>query len=87
MRDGGWVGKAVGSQGEVIGVFGDEVTCCKEIAGDSWRHRHDAIKQHVVSEAALAAVQCGCQVFGLFSDLLPATLVEPRGELQYGGQP
>ena len=86
VRDGGWVGKAVGSQGEVIGVFGDEVTCCKEIAGDSWRHRHDAIKQHIVSEAALAAVQCDCEVFGLFSDLLPAALVEPGGELQYGRQ-
>ena len=35
VRDGGWVGKTVGSQGEVIGVFRD-ATSCKEIAGDSW---------------------------------------------------
>ena len=60
VRDGGWVGKAVGTQGDVIGVFGDEITCCKEIAGDSWRHRHDAVKQHIVEEAALAGVQCDC---------------------------
>ena len=34
----------------------------------------------------MAGVQCDCEVFGLFSDLLPAALVEPGGELQYGRQ-
>ena len=44
------------------------------------------MKQQIVAEAAMAGVQCDCEVFGLFSDLLPAVLVEAGGELQYGKQ-
>ena len=86
VRDGSWVGKPVGSQGAVIDLYGDEIQCCRDITGDSWRHRHDQVKQHIVAEAALAGVQLDCEVFGLFSDLLPAVLVEPGGELEYGRQ-
>ena len=43
-------------------------------------------KQHVVSEAALSGVPLDCEVFGKFSDLLPAALVEEGGELQWGQQ-
>ena len=38
------MGQQVETRGEVIDKFGDSVLCCKEIPGDSWRHRHDEIK-------------------------------------------
>ena len=40
LREGGWVGKHVGTKGEVVDRFGDAVQCCPEIPGDSWRTRH-----------------------------------------------
>ena len=70
----------------MIDVYRDKIQCCKEITGDSWRHRHDQVKQHIAAEAALSGVQLDCEVVGLFSDLLPAVLEEPEGELQYGRQ-
>ena len=55
IRDGGWLGKAIpGGGGEVIDMFGDRVMNCPRIAGDTWRKRHDTVKQHVTAEAALA---------------------------------
>ena len=54
VRDGGLVGKPLGSQGAVIDVYGDEIQCCREITGDSWRHRHYQVKQHIAAEAALS---------------------------------
>ena len=56
VRDGGWVGKRVGGRGEVIDKYGDAVMCCKEICGDSWRRRHDAVKERIVTEATLASL-------------------------------
>ena len=38
------------------------------------------------TEAALSGVPLDCEVYGLFSDLLPATLEEEGGELQWGRQ-
>ena len=84
LREGGWVGKVVGKEGKIIDKFGDSIMCCKEIPGDSWRKRHDLVKQHVVAEAALSGVSIDCEVYGLFSDLLPAALSEEGGELQWG---
>ena len=74
LRDGGWVGRPVGSKGDVVDKFGDSVMCCNQIPGDSWRTRHDTIKQHIVTEAALSKVPTDCEVYGMFSDLLPAAL-------------
>ena len=34
LRKGGWVGKPVGTKGQVIDKFGDAVLCCHEIPGD-----------------------------------------------------
>ena len=48
LRDGGWVGRPVGTEGKVVDM------CCKTITGDSWSKRHDAIKQRIVTEAYLA---------------------------------
>ena len=84
VKAGGWVGRPVGSKGEVVDKFGDSVQCCKEITGDSWRKRHDEVKQLIASEAALAGVPADCEVYGQFSDLLPAALEEEGGELQWG---
>jgi hypothetical protein len=84
IRDGGWLGKRVGGRGAVIDKFGDEVMCCNTICGDSWRRRHDVVKQQVVTEATLAQLPVDCEVYGLFSDLLPAQLQEEGGELQWG---
>ena len=83
IRDGGWEGKAVGTRGAVIDRFGDAVMGCSEICGDTWRRRHDGVKQAVVQESLLSGVQVDCEVFGLFSDLLPAVLVREGGELQH----
>ena len=86
IRDGGWEGRPVGTKGAVIDRFGDAVMCCQEICGDTWRRRHDAVKQHITSEAALAGVPLDCEVFGKFSDLLPAVLLEEGSELEWGRQ-
>ena len=86
IRDGAWVGKPVGTQGEVIDKFGGKVMCSTEIVGDTFRRRHDTVKEQIKTEADLAGVPLDCEVFGKFSDLLPATLMEAGGELQGGRQ-
>ena len=84
IRDGGWVGKRVGGRGKMIDKFGDAVMCCNDICGDTWRRRHDIVKQQIVTEATLANLPIDCEVYGLFSDLLPANLQLEGGELQWG---
>ena len=84
LREGGWVGRPVGTKGEVVDKFGDVVLCCPEIPGDSWRHRHDTVKMAVYREAVMDKVPADCEVYGLFGDLLPAALLEEGGELQWG---
>ena len=79
---GGLVGKRVGRNKEVIDKFGDSIMNCTDIYGDTWRTRHDRIKQHVMSEAMLSGIYVDCEVYGQFSDLLPASLMEEGGELQ-----
>ena len=80
---GGLVGKKVGRNKEVIDKFGDAIMNCTDIYGDTYRTRHDRIKQHVMSEAMLSGVFVDCEVYGQFSDLLPASLEEEGGELQW----
>ena len=77
------MGRKVGKGGEVIGIFADEVMNCREVTGDSHRHRHDDLKVHVETEAVLAGIPVDCEVYRAFSDLLPAFLVEDGGELQH----
>ena len=80
---GGLVGKRVGRNKEVIDKFGDAIMNCTDIYGDTWRTRHDKIKQHVMSEAMLSGIYVDCDVYGQFSYLLPASLMEEGGELQW----
>ena len=84
LREGGWVGKPVGTRGVVVDKFGDNVLCSHEIPGDSWRHRHDEVKMAIYREACLSKVAVDCEVYGLFGDLLPAALLQEGGELQWG---
>ena len=42
------------------------------------------MKQHAVHESMLSGVHVDCEVYNLFSDLLPAGLEERGGELQWG---
>ena len=80
--NGGWLGREIpGGGGVVIDMFGDEVKNSPRIPGDTWRKRHDTLKQHITAEAALAGIPVDCEVYGVFSDLLPPALVQEGGEL------
>jgi hypothetical protein len=84
LRVGGWVGRPVGTKGATVDKYGDSIMCCGEIPGDTWRKRHDVVKQHLYLEAGLSKVPVDCEVYGLFGDLLPAALTAEGGELQWG---
>ena len=51
---------------------------------DSWRHRHDDFQQHLMAEAAVSSFDMESELYYRFSDLLPATLIDQGGELQFG---
>ena len=84
VRDGGWLGKTIGRTRVEIDQFGDAVMNCHEIVGDSWRRRHDGLKNQLVAEAVLSGIPVDCEVYGLFSNLLPAELEQEGGELRWG---
>ena len=52
--------------------------------GQNLRKGVQNLKWGVMSEALLSGVHVDCEVYGQFSDLLPAVLMEPGGELQWG---
>ena len=84
IMKGGWEGKHLGRNGARIDKFGSAVMNNCEIPGDSWRRKHDNVKLHVMNEALLSGIHVDCEVFGLFSNLLPAHLMQEGGELQWG---
>ena len=55
-----------------------------ELPGDSWRHRHDTIKTAISTACHDAKLPADCEVYGLFSDLLPASAEGTGGELEWG---
>ena len=57
---------------------------CNDIFGDSWRRRHDGLKNHLVAEATLSGIPVDCEVYGLFANILPAALHQQGGELEWG---
>jgi hypothetical protein len=81
---GNWVGKPVGSKGWVMDVFGDRLMCCNEIPGDSWRIRHDSVKQTISTLCSESGLQHDCEVYGLFADLIPEEAQVQGRELQWG---
>ena len=50
--------------------FGDSVVAAK-LCGDSWRSRHNFVKTTINSLCNWAAIPTQCEVFGLFSYLIP----------------
>ena len=80
----GWVGKTLGRRGGVIDPYGDTIMNCSEIPGDSWRHRHDTGKMAITTECYDSKLPIDCEVYGLFSDLLPAAAEANGGGLEWG---
>ena len=80
MVTGGWVGKSTVRGGAVIDHFGDAVMCCRNLPGDTWRHRHDTGKLAIVSECLNAGLVHDCEFYGLFANLIPCYLARtPSG--------
>ena len=72
------VGQRVGTGGTVAGLFGDEIMCCNQLPGDSWRWRHDdEIKLCIVKICNDSKIRAEAEVFGRFRDLIPAELTQP----------
>ena len=80
------VGQRVGTQGAVAGPFGDEIMCCNQLPGDSWRWRHDDVKLCIMKMCNDSKIRADAEVFGLFRDLIPAELTHQGGELQHARQ-
>ena len=80
----GWVGKTVGRREAEIDCYGDTIMNCADLPGDSWRHRHDTAKTAIATACLDAKLPVDCEVYGLFSDLLPATVENAGGDLEWG---
>ena len=63
------VGVGVG-RGKVVDIHGDTVVAA-QARGDGFRRRHDQIKRKIVSLHKWAGVDVECEVFNLFSGLIP----------------
>ena len=70
---GGLARQLVGKE-HAIDIYGDAVMNYDDLPGDTWRYRHDTIKNSIVSECLDAKLPHDCEVYGLFSDLLPAAV-------------
>ena len=53
-----------------VDLFGDKVMSAA-LPGDSWRIRHDAIKSELNRLFVWSGIPAICEVFGLFSNLIP----------------
>ena len=84
VKDSGWVGRSLGRRGEIIDHYGDTIMNCNDLPGDSWRHRHDSGKMAITTECYDAKLPVDCEVYGLFSDLLPAAAEGHGGDLEWG---
>ena len=82
----GVLGQRVGTQGAIAGPFGDEIMCCNQLPGDSWRWRHDEVKLCIMKMCNDSKIRADAEVFGLFRDLIPAELTHQGGELQHARQ-
>ena len=58
----------------VVDVWGD-VVMAATLPFDTWRHRHNDIQRAIVSRALEARVEVEAEVFGLFRDIIPATVL------------
>ena len=62
------VGERVGKT--VVDLFGDKVMA-EKLHGDTWRIRHDNVKAELNSLCVWRQLPATCEVFGLFSHLIP----------------
>ena len=56
----------------MIDKFGDAFMNFKQLPVDTWRGRHDTGKLDILHECLHASLGNYCEVYGLFSDLIPA---------------
>ena len=62
------IGMQVGRGLGKVDKFGDSVVAVRE---DGWRRQHDAVKRRVLSLHKWAGIEVECEVFNLFSGLIP----------------
>ena len=68
----------------MIDNFGDAIMNCKHLPGYTWRARHDTGKLAIVNECINAGLVHDCEVYGLFSDLIPAQALDQGEHLEWG---
>ena len=64
------IGEKVGRGLGRVDLFGDSVVAAK-VRGDGWRRRHDVVKRKILSLYRWAGIEVECEVFNLFSGLIP----------------
>jgi hypothetical protein len=64
------IGEKVGRGLGRVDLFGDSVVAAK-VRGDGWRRRHDVVKRKILSLHRWAGIEVECEVFNLFSGLIP----------------
>ena len=79
-----FVGATVGKNKAVIDIFGDAVMNCHDLPRDSWRHCHDTCKLAIMNECLVSKLPVDCEVYGLFSDLIPSAATAEGEALQWG---
>jgi hypothetical protein len=78
------VGVPLGQHGLSIDIFGDNVMSVSNIPGDLFRIRHDMVKTVLNSFCLTSHLRAECEVYGLFSDLIPVQALAEEEELQRG---
>ena len=80
------IGQTVGFRSAAVGVFRAELMCALGLSQDTWCTCHDELKVVLDNFANQAGLSIKCKVFVLFTDLIPALLVEKEGKVQYSRQ-
>ena len=60
----------VGNRKRTVDLWGDNVTS-EALKGDGWRKRHDSVKLELVRLFKWCGLPATCEVFNLFSHLIP----------------
>ena len=79
-----WAGKIIGRRGVEVDNYGDAIMNCSGLPWDSWCHRHDTVKTAIATACFEARLPVDCEVYGLFSNLIPAREQAPGGDLEWG---
>ena len=74
-------GRPVCHGGPANDLFGDALMGCKELPGDTWRHRHNTIKVAISRECLASKLPHNVEVYSLFAPLLPAVVTQ-QGKVQ-----